>query len=141
MTKAAAIDLSSLDTSVACARGFELELQHPITKAPLGSFITIVGKDSPAFEGFVKRQANDTLRRRFQLERKGRDAEAPTVEEIEARSIDLLVAATTGFRNITFEGADLSFNEDNARKLYTTLKWVRGQVDEAIGDLENFMTA
>lgn len=141
MTKAAAIDLSSLDTSAACAKGFELELVHPVTKAPLGSFITVVGKDSPEFESCVKRQSNDRLRRQFQLQRKGKDADAPTVEQIEAEAIDLLVASTTAFRNVSYRNEVLIFSEDNAKRLYTEQKWVRAQVDEAIGDLENFMPA
>jgi hypothetical protein len=141
MTKDKAIDLSSLDTAAACDKGFELELKHPVTHEPLGAFITVVGKDSKTFEDFVRRQSNDRLRRQFQNQRRGKDAEAPTVELIEADAISLLVACTTGFRNVTYKGSPLSFSEENVRLLYTEQKWVRGQVDEAVGDIENFMTA
>jgi len=141
MTKEKAIDLSSLDTATACEKGFELALKHPITNEGLGSFITVVGKDSPTFDAFVKRQSNDRLRRQFQLQRRAKDAEAPTVEQIEQDAISLLVACTTAFRNVTYKGQVLTFSEENARLLYTEQKWVRAQVDEAIGDIENFMPA
>jgi hypothetical protein len=141
MTKEKAIDLSSLDTAQACEKGFELELKHPITNEPLGSFISVVGKDSKTFEDFVRRQSNDRLRRNFQLQRRGKDAEALTIEQIEADAISLLVACTTGFRNVTYKGNALDFSEANARLLYTEQKWVRAQVDEAVGDIENFMPA
>lgn len=141
MTKPTAIDLSSLDTSAACAKGFELELVHPITKTPIGSFITVMGKDSPAFDSHVKRQSNDRLRRQFQNQRKGKDADAPTIEQIEADAIDLLVACTTAFRDVTYKGSVLPFSEENAKLLYTEQKWVRAQVDEAIGDVELFFPA
>lgn len=141
MTKAAMIDLSSLDTAAACDKGFELALVHPVTKAPVGAFITVVGKDSKTFDDFVKRQSNDRLRKQFQNQRRGKDADAPTVEQIETDAISLLVACTTAFRDVTYKGAVLTFSEDNARLLYTEQKWVRAQVDEAIGDIENFMQA
>lgn len=136
-----AIDLSSLDTAAACAKGFELELVHPITKEPLGSFITVVGKDSPTFDSFVKRQSNERLRKQFQNNRRGKDAEAPTVEQIESDAISLLAACTTAFRNVSYKGSILTFSEDNARLLYTEQKWVRAQVDEAVGDVELFFAA
>jgi hypothetical protein len=141
MTKDKAIDLSSLDTAAACDKGFELELKHPITNEPIGAFISVVGKDSKTFEDFVRKQSNDRLRRNFQNQRRGKDAEAPTVEQIETDAINLLVACTTGFRNVTYKGSLLTFSEENARLLYTEQKWVRSQVDEAVGDIENFMPA
>jgi hypothetical protein len=141
MSKTKRIDLASLDTAAACDKGFELELKHPITHEPIGAFISVVGKDSKTFDDFVRRQSNDRLRRSFQNQRRGKDAEAPTVEQIEADAISLLVACTIGWREIELNGAELPFNEANARKLYTEQKWVRSQVDEAIGDIENFMTA
>jgi hypothetical protein len=142
MTKEASPpDLAAFDTTAACDRGFELELVNPITKEPLGSFITVVGKDSTAFTEHTRRVSNATLRRQFERQRKGKDGEPVTIEKIEAEAIDLLVACTTGWRNISYNKEPLPFSEENARKLYTEQKWVRAQVDEAIGDLENFIPA
>lgn len=141
MTKSVPIDLSSLDTAAACEKGYELELLHPITKAPLGSFISVVGKDSEAFRKHVRAASNERLRKNAAQQRRGKELDPPTIEAIEAEAIDLLVTCTTGFRNVSYKGALLEFSEDNARKLYTEQSWVRGQVDEAIGDLELFLTA
>jgi hypothetical protein len=140
MPKEKTIDLNSLDTAQACAKGFELELVHPITKAPLGQFISVVGKDSPQFKEHTRRIANERLRKNALLQRRGKDGEIPTVEQIEGEAIELLVCCTTGFRNVNY-GGPFEFSEANVRKLYTEQAWVRGQVDEAIGDLENFMSA
>src|SRR5438067_10488572 len=115
----AGIDLASLDTSAACDKGFEMELEHPVTKAKLGAFITVLGKDSAAFREHVRRSSNDRLRRQFQLQRKGRDNEPPTIELIENEAIELLVACTKDWRDIELDGAALPFSDENARKLYT----------------------
>jgi hypothetical protein len=141
MTKAAPIDLSSLDTAAACEKGFELELVHPVTKAPLGQFISVLGKDSKTFRDHIRRASNDRLRKQAMAQRRGKDADVLTIEQIEAEAIDLLVVCTTAFRDVSYKGAMLVFSEDAARKLYTEQTWIRGQVDEAVGDLELFMPA
>lgn len=143
MTKTTTIDLASISAKEACNKGYELELRHPVSLARLGVFISVVGSESDTFQGHVRRKANERLRKQFADQRKGRGEEAPTVEEVEANAIELLAACTTGWRTgdkptITLAGEDLPFCEANARQLYAE-KWIREQVDEAIGDLGNFM--
>lgn len=143
MTKTTTIDLASISAKDACNKGFELELHHPVSHAALGVFITVVGSESDAFQSHVRRKANDRLRKQFADQRKGRAEDAPTVEEVERNAIELLAACTTAWRTgdkptITLAGEDLACSEGNARRLYEE-KWIREQVDEAIGDLGNFM--
>jgi hypothetical protein len=38
-----------------------------------------------------------------------------------------------------YRGEALPFNAKNVLKVYSEQLWVRGQVDAAIGDLENFI--
>lgn len=140
MTKA--IDLASLDTQAACDRPFSLELKHPVTGAPLGCGVQIVGKDSAKFKDHIRQSANEQLRRNAQAQRRGKDIETPTIEQIEERGVDLLVACTTGFfGEILLDKEVLTYSPDNARKLYTRFPWAREQVDAAVGDIENFMQA
>jgi hypothetical protein len=40
---------------------------------------------------------------------------------------------------MTFEGKALDFTVANIKLVLTRLKWLRGQVDASIGNLENFM--
>lgn len=141
MTKKSALDLSALDTVAACDKGARIELRHPVTNEPLGVFITVLGKDSQAFRDHLRASINERLRREALAKRRGRDLEPMTVEVGEAEGIDLLVVCTVGWEGVTYKGQPLEFNVPNARTLYADLPWVRKQVDEAIGDLENFMTA
>lgn len=140
MTKAATIDLANIDLAKDCDAGFEFELTHPITKQGLGMFITVLGKESDVFRGLVRKRTNDRLRKQQDRQRRNKSEEVPTIEQIEAEAIDLLVTCTTGFRELVFNGP-LTFTPENARKLYTERPWVRSQVDEAVGDLENFTKA
>lgn len=151
---AQAFDLSALDTGAGSDKGAEIELKHPVTKKPLGIFISILGKHSQTFRDVVKDRQNEALRKRALAERQGGDVEPVSAEEMEAAATDLLVVCSTGWRTvtkdakgevisetptITFEGKALEFNVPNARLIYSRLIWLRTQVDEAVGNLELFI--
>ena len=131
-------DLANLDTIAASNKGVEFELLHPVTKEPLGMFITVYGSDSDVFRQHNRDMTNDKLRRNAAMRRVGKDLPVATVEDSEREGTELLVACTVGFRNIEFNGP-MEFSTANAFKLYTSIPWVRQQVDAAIVDTENFM--
>ena len=142
------IDLAAFDAATPCDAGAEIELLHPVSGAPIGIFITVLGKYSEVFVDHTRRSSNEYLRKAQQLKKRGKEEETPTVEKFEEKSIDLLVACTVGWRTgdkktITFEGQALEFSRTNAAKIYGSpkLSWIRAQVDEAIADLGNFMKA
>lgn len=140
------IDLAAYDAATPCDEGAEVELLHPVTGAPIGVFVTVLGKYSKVFIDHTRRNSNEYLRKAQMLKRRGKEEETPTVEKFEEKSIDLLVACTTGWRTgdkpmIVFEGKELPFSPANAALIYGSpkLSWIRTQVDEAIADLGNFM--
>ncbi len=142
-------DLSSLDTVSACDAGTEIELRHPVTNQGLGVFITVVGRDSVIFREYLRERVNDDLRRASLAKRRGKDEEIPTVEQGEQRGIELLTVCTLAwrwgdspvfpFQKKGFPIEELAFNVPNVKRVYTELPAARKQVDEAIGDLANFM--
>lgn len=144
MTKAKAFDAASLNTTEACNKPFELEIKHPTSGAPTGLFISVVGRDSDVYRGRVRALADETLRRQAMGKPALADA---SLDKLEAKNIDALVAATVGWRSegddggITLSGERLEFNPANARKLYSEILPIRDQVAEAINDLGNFMRA
>jgi hypothetical protein len=132
------IDLASLDLADACNKPYELELLHPVTKAPLGAFIGVLGKESDRFKDYIRTKVNDKLRRDAVNRKRGKDEEIRTVEQNEQEAIELLVVCTTHFRELNFNGP-MEFSVANATKLYSERPWVREQVDAAITDIANFM--
>jgi len=144
MTKTAIIDLAAYDPTEACNKGYELELTDPNPKSgkPLGVFITVVGSESDAFKDHVRSRANNSLREQFAAQRKGKQ-EPPTVDRAVEEAVRLLAACTVSWRTgdrpvIEWAGEQLECCEANARRLYAH-KWIRDQVDDAVGDLGNFM--
>lgn len=141
------IDIGSLDTGAASDKGSRIELLHPVSKEPVGLGFTVLGKHSQTFRDIVKERINKTVREQSMAAQRGKPAKLKTAEVAEAEAVELLAACTTGWDSGEGEdywlinGDKLSFNHANAITVYTQFLWIREQVDAAIGDLENFMTA
>jgi hypothetical protein len=160
-----AIDLADLDTAKASDKGAEIELLHPTKQTPLGIFVTVLGKDSEVFRSQVKSDINAAVRKEAFAKKRGKTIDPMTAEEAEEKAVELLVLCTLGWRSETYEydsngaikledgkrkvlanepsitlgGEKLSFSVINAKRVYTDFVWFRRQVDDAIGDLENFI--
>jgi len=140
------MDLGTLDTVGACNGGAEIELLHPVTQKPLGVFITVLGKDSDVFREHLRETIDDDIRRAAMAKKRGKQEEIMTVAKSDERGLELLVLCTQSWRTgdeavISFKGENLTCTVANVKKLYEGLPWIRKQVDEAIGDLENFLKA
>ena len=133
-------NLASLDSVAACNKPIEVEIKN-IHGQPTGFFISVLGKDSDTYRQIVRGIADENLKQ--QARGKGGDA---SLDKLEQRNIEALVAVTTGWRlgesNVVPLGdEELEFNPANVRKVYERLLPVREQVAEAVNDLENFMRA
>lgn len=150
MTKAnAGFDLGSIDTIQACNKAAEIEILHPVTRAPTGVLISVLGKDSDVYRSLVRGFADEKLRQQAV----GR-GDIATLEKMEKQNNDALAAVTTGWRTverndkgeivnekprITLSGEELEFSQANALRVYQRIIPVREQVAEAVNNLENFM--
>lgn len=145
MKKNDMIDLGSIDTVSACNKGVEIELRHPATNEPIGIHWTVVGSESDTFKDYMRTKINERIRKEAMARKRGRDPEIKTIEDSEEDTIELLTVCSLGWRTgdskvIKFNGADLEFNVQNAKKILAERAWIRKQLDDAIGDLGNFMT-
>lgn len=118
----------------------EITLRHPATGVDLTTAkgepisVSIYGMDSAVFQAHQKNLINK------RLQRQNRKGGTFTAEQIEEDSISTLAACIAGWKNIEFEGKPLEFSKSNAKALLNKLRWVREQLDEAIGDRANFLT-
>jgi hypothetical protein len=142
------IDFEALDTAAACEKPYEFELVHPQTKAPLGVFVSVVGPESNAFKSRLRKQINQERRKAFAAERKGKGSEPSTIEEDEAETVSLIAELVKGWRTdkdgksepvIYWKGEKLAFSAENVNRWLTHFPWVREQINEASGDLGNFL--
>ncbi|WP_022684560.1 hypothetical protein [Sphingobium bisphenolivorans] len=130
-------DLAALDTTAACNKPHEFELTHPVSGAGLGVFWSILGKDSTAYRAKVRAFADQSLRGGNQK---------TSLDDLEARNVDALAAATVGWRStkagdgkVILGGEALEFNAANVRKVLSAIEPIRDQVQAQVNDLGNFM--
>ena len=152
--KASLPDIGDFDTAAGSDKGAEIQLLHPTNQKPLGIFITVLGKDSQIFRDHVKHDVDQQLRKEALAKRRGKNVEPLTAQDAEDKAVELLVLCTISWRSETYDakgkvidnqpvivskGESLSFNVANAKRIYSENLWIRRQIDDAIGDLENFI--
>lgn len=108
---------------------FELTLKHPVSGDELDAKIKVYGKDSSVFQNAIKARA------KAQIARKSKDID---LEANDKDSIELLADCTQGWSGIAEGSKEIVFSRDAAIALYTKYKWIREQIDIAIGDRANF---
>lgn len=128
-----AIDFAALDVGPAHERGIEVQIKHPVTKAPLDAFITVRGDESPTVMNWQRSQYNKDQR--------AKKDEPKTLEQLEAWIVDKLITATISWRGVGWGAeAEIECTPENMRKIYAN-KRIREQLLEAMGEEANFPLA
>ena len=134
------MDLSTLSTKQLSEEGSVLTLLDPRTDEPLvnpdGSsvMITLSGMDGQRYRDHQRRIQN----RRLKGLGRGKSKIDLDAEEMEKEALELLAACTIGWSGIDGkDGNPLPFTTANAELLYGE-SWIRIQVDQFIGDRQNF---
>lgn len=87
--------------------------------------ITVCGSDSATYKNRQRELARENT---------GKDVDRDAV------AMDMLVACTMDWSGILWDGEDLEFTPENARRLYAKHEWLRENVSGAILDRANFFT-
>ncbi len=126
-------DLSSITEQTSA----EIEILHPVTRAPTGARITLAGPEHPDRK---RLQFERQRRLRASFAKKGRfDVVDP--EQEEADDLEWLAACTLGWRGFADAGKPIEFSAAAVKALYARpeMTWLRRQVQAALADLENFI--
>lgn len=117
-----------------------LQVTHPVTFEPItddeGNQVTIFlhGPDSAELKQvrrkWQNKQLNDSMKRRKMN---------ISAEQLESQALEILITATKDWQHLAFEGEELPCTPANVRKIYTSLPWLKDQVDEFINERSNFL--
>lgn len=127
------LDLSTL---APVEDGVPMEVRHPETDAVLrdeaGQAVTIhlLGHDSAIYREAEQAMLDQRLRKR---------RSQTTAAQIEAETLELLVACTVSWTGIVWQGAPLPCSPEHARKVYAALPWLRRQVASFVSETGNFI--
>lgn len=130
-------DLSTL----ALKADYALHLRHPVSGDKLYADeegtkaveVLLYGTASKQYRNAVTAMQTRQLKRNQKKEK-------PNAEVLNEEAIELLVACSAGSNNLSMDGKPVSTQED-FRKLYADprFSWLRSQVDEALGEVGNFL--
>lgn len=135
------LDLDTLDVHKGSEAGFELQLEHPATGAPLPIWITVQGPDSDAYTNATRELGRNNAERAARGKRV-----IMAEEEKEAWTVDFLALLTVTWRageGVTIGGQPFpAFSKSAAKTLYSDRRfpWIREQINRAIGNRANFLT-
>ena len=109
---------------------------HPVTGKDTDVVFHIVGIDSVAAQKCLDEQ--QALR--FKEMTRDGEVTAPTFDPHESRMqlIQLLVACTTGWDNLEWQGEVLEFTPANAMMVYDKVPAIRDQINKATGSRKLF---
>lgn len=129
------MDITELDTTGPANDGAKMEVRLPNGAIALKPdetpvTITLLGKDSDAYQKVSNALTNRALRARGQ--------QPVTAEGALTEHINLLAKVTLGWDGLTEKGEPLPFTEDNARRLYRLSPALREQVTDFVNDRGNF---
>jgi hypothetical protein len=147
-------DLAELSNAKVDDVTFDVAIEHPV-KGPTPIVIQVIGLHSEKVRALRDQMANASLKENFEAQRKGKPPKV-TVAEATNRNASLLAAATVGWftqedqgvgkkplieQGVPWNGGRLQFSEEEAAKLYSdpAYDWLTKQVDDAVGELANFM--
>lgn len=112
-----------------------IEILHPATSEPTGLKVSLLPMSDDKIESVRRKQLNRRLNSRNTK---------VTAEQLEAESMELLIASITGWEwsgTASFQGEKPEFTPDNVRRVMKAAKWVRDQIDREAGYAEAFFEA
>ncbi|WP_290497620.1 hypothetical protein [Hyphomonas sp. UBA4494] len=118
--------------------GMEVEILHPVTGKPTGLSVRVASYQSERVKAAQRRMANAALR-----DQKRNPKKTATVEEIEEKTTDIIVAAVLSWEGFEKDGKPLECTPENVRMVVENpdLWFIAEQIDKAADDQLAFMKA
>lgn len=134
-----ALDLIKTNLSEKAETGFEFELMLPSLNEGTGAFITVRGTNSPKVKAFSKRVFNQMQAKETSARRRGKDVDNMSLDEAEEMAIDSACIRVIGWRGISEGENEITFSEENARRIFKEHDWIRSAVLEESDNVANFI--
>jgi 20S proteasome alpha/beta subunit len=129
-------DLQKHDFTKSSELGYTFELKLP-DGSNSGAKLTVIGDLSPVVKNFARKRFAEYQQRQAIAKRKGREDEM-TLEEAEETAVEAALVRLVNWEGITDNGKPVEFSKDKAREVLTQHSFIREQVLEEAGFVQNF---
>lgn len=133
------VDLSKFDGfAKSFDDGIDVDICHPVTSEKLGMTVRIASYQSERVKKLQRKMANAAMR-----EQRRNPKKAATVEEVEEKAFDIMVASVISWEGFERGGKPLECTPENVRAVVSNpdLWFIAEQIDKAAEDSQAFMTA
>ena len=96
-------DITSFDAVAESDNGYEFELKGTDGMTGTGVSLAIIGRHSNTVNLWLNKIVNDSIRERTMAERKGKQVEPKSFEDIKAQNLQGAVLRVVGWKNVTQE--------------------------------------
>lgn len=147
-TQPSKFDIKALDIVGAARAGVDVPIINPLTSNETGLVIRVIGAMTPAFKDDMtmltaalfdfseSHKAPEGANKVQQAE-----AEIALDHESDRLTAEFLAKYTIGWQGMIENGAEVLFTNANAVRIYTEYPLIRGQVQQAMMDVSNFIKA
>lgn len=136
------MSFNSQSTTAAAASeaGYAFEPDYPGTSTPIGATLVLRGPNSEAVRAHQARRFDLAQARELGYKRRGKEAPALTLDELDASLTDLAVVYVMRWSGVDdAQGQPIACTPDNARQLFTDHPWLRDKVIFEGQQLGNFI--
>ena len=136
------LDLFDFSTRERASVGVDFAIPDPRTGIPSATVFTLLGLDSDEYLAFKEAEDKEAAELAFNAAatvQRGEKFVMPANTKSDTdKIIERLVALTKGWKNVRWNGEDLPFTRENARKVYSENAIVRSAVRRFIEDRTHF---
>jgi hypothetical protein len=111
-----------------------VELKHPSTGEPLGMTITVASRYSEVYEDYLYTKVQERIDRGEAEDKK------MSLKELQEENRKMCATLTLDW-TIKFDGKKPKLTTDKALEIYSKLKWITPQIEEALAAKEDFTAA
>lgn len=134
------MDFSKLSISKSENEKFKFEVLHPISGDGTGTFLEVLGSENSA----VRKHHTALLRKAQKQDFENLRTNKPKfddLEELREQAIENALVRLVGWENLEWDGKELEFTTENARKVLTACPWMCAQIVKESDYLGNFLKA
>lgn len=129
-------DITSFDAVTESEGGFEFELKSTDKMTGTGVTLCIVGRHANAVSLWLNKIVNDSIRERTMAERKGKQVEPKSFEDVKAQNLQGALLRVTGWKNVKQE-----FSKELLLQVLQKNPHFVDQIIEQSDELSNFTKA
>lgn len=132
-----ALDLVKNNVTSWAEAGYTFELEIPGSYEKTGGFVTVRGTESKTAKAYLRKKWME-LQRQETAKSRGKKVDEKSLDDTEEELAEMAITRIISWKGIQENGVDIPFTHENAMRILLEHSWIREQVLQESGNIENF---